>query len=181
MSQRKIIKAKDLAGINIYQDPKRGTVYYDWFTKKGYILTSSDVKTYTIYTSMMPLCILVAFAASSLFSLSYVVAIILCIALYAAVAVLFRIKFFYKLPEATNWHPVKKENIFISTARNLSIVRLVIIIVLLTALTIMMPIYASIEGMSGFNLFGTYLVTAATVVGLIIIIVSLILKIKNNY
>ena len=44
MPKNNITKASDLSGLFIYQDPKKGTVYYDILTKKGYVLTSSDVK-----------------------------------------------------------------------------------------------------------------------------------------
>ncbi|MBQ1287199.1 MAG: hypothetical protein IIY22_01440, partial [Erysipelotrichaceae bacterium] len=60
MPKRRIIKASDLSGIFIYQDPKKGTIYYDILSRKGYILTSSDVSTYTIYTAMLPLCLVLA-------------------------------------------------------------------------------------------------------------------------
>ena len=111
MANSRIIKAKDLTGLSIYQDPKRGTIFYDIFTKKGYILTSGDVKTYTIYTSMLPLCFIVAFAAMSLFKLDYIAALVIFLVLYAGVMVLFRIKFFYTLPEAEGFKPIKRENI----------------------------------------------------------------------
>ena len=181
MPNRKIIKAKDLAGLNIYQDPKRGTIFYDVFTKKGFILTSGDVKTYTIYTSMLPLCFIVAFAATSLFSLNYVGAFAIFAVLYTAVLIIFRVKFFYTLPEAEGWKPVKRDNIFVWMAMNFSRNKLFLLAAMLIALTIMMPIYANMEKMSGMTLYGSYAVAAVTLIGAIICIISLIVKTRNNY
>ena len=181
MANSRIIKAKDLSGLSIYQDPKRGTVFYDIFTKKGYILTSSDVKTYTIYTSMLPLCFIVAFAAMPLFKLDYVAALIIFLVLYIAVMILFRVKFFYTLPEAVGFKPVKRDSIFVWMATNFSRNRLIILAVMLIALTILMPVYAHMENMSGMTLYGSYIAAAVTLIGAIISIISLRVKTKNGY
>ncbi|MBQ6335108.1 MAG: hypothetical protein IJI46_08585 [Erysipelotrichaceae bacterium] len=181
MPNRRIIKARDLAGIFIYQDPKQGTIFYDIFSRKGYILTSSDVKTYSLYTTIFPLSIIVAFGAMSLFNLNYLVTAIVFALAYLLGALAFRFMFFYKLPEAKNWKPVKKESIFLYLARGYSVTRLVILICLLIALSILMPIYANVSGYQGINLYGSYLVGAAALLGAIITIISLILKLKNNY
>ena len=52
---------------------------------------------------------------------------------------------------------------------------------LLLALTILMPVYAAEEHFEGVNLYATYVVAAATFVGLIITTTSLIIKNKHNY
>lgn len=181
MPNRRIIKAKDLGGINIFQDPKRGTIFYDFITKKGYILTSSDVKTYTIFSAMLPLCIIVAFAAASLFSFNYAIAILIFLALYIAVEITFRLMFFYKLPVAENWHSLKKENIIVSMARNFNNVRLIILIIMLVLLTALMPLYANMEKLQGINLYACYLISLITFAGTVISIMALITRIKNNY
>ncbi len=181
MANSRIIKAKDLSGLSIYQDPKRGTIFYDIFTKKGYILTSSDVKTYTIYTAMLPLCFIVAFAAMSLFKLDYIVALIIFLVLFIAVMILFRVKFFYTLPEAEGFKPVKRENIFVYIARTFPKNRLIVLIMMLVALTILMPIYANMENVEGVNLYGSYVVSAATLIGAIICTIALVVKNRNDY
>ncbi len=181
MPNRRIIKAKDLAGIFIYQDPKHGTIFYDIFTKKGYVLTSSDVRTYTLYTMMFPLSILIAFGAMSLFKLNYVTTAIVFVIAYLIGALAYRFLFFYKLPEAKNFKPVKKESILMYLARGYSSSRLVTLIFLLIALTVLMPIFANMENYEGINLYGSYLMSAATGIGAVIVIISLVMKIKYNY
>ena len=177
---RNVLKASDLSGLFIYQDKKRGTVYYDILSRKGYVLTSSDVKMYLLYTAMLPICIIVAFIITSAFNMTYVPAFFIFVALYLLAAVIFRFTFFYKLPEAANWKPAKKENIFLSLARTYTKQRLIVLIILLLLLTIMMPLYSSMEGFTGINLYMTYFISALTGVAMIITIIALIVKSKNN-
>ncbi|MCR5096421.1 MAG: hypothetical protein K6A70_06755 [Erysipelotrichaceae bacterium] len=181
MPQRKIIKASDLSGMYIYQDPKRGTIFYDIITRKGYILTSSDVKTYTIFTAMLPLCLVLALGMLSLFPNNYVIPVICFLVMFITYQVLFRILFFYKLPVAEKWHPLKRENIFISMARNFSKPRLLLLIGMLTVLSILMPIYTKMQNLSGINLYASYIVEALTVIVDFISIIALSVKIRNNY
>ena len=181
MPQRKIIKASDLSGMYIYQDPKRGTIFYDIITRKGYILTSSDVKTYTIFTAMLPLCLVLALGMLSLFPNNYVIPVICFLVMFITYQVLFRVLFFYKLPVAEKWHPLKRENIFISMARNFSKPRLLLLIGMLTVLSILMPIYTKMQNLSGINLYASYIVEALIVIVDFISIIALSVKIRNNY
>ena len=146
MANRRIIKASDLSGFSIFQDPKRGTIFYDIISRKGYILTSSDVRTYTLYTAMLPLSIVIAVLAMSMFNLNYVTTFFIFLGLYLISFLAYRFAFFYKLPEATNWKKVKKESVFLYLARGYSKARLGVLIFLLAALTILMPIYAMLDG-----------------------------------
>lgn len=180
MPQRRIVKASDLSGLFIYQDPKRGTVYYDILSRKGFILTSSDVKTYTLYTAMLPLCMIAALLCTSFFHITYVSALLIFIALYLLAAIAFRIFFFYKLPEAENWKPRKRDNIIVSMATNFSKARLIILIFLLLALTVLMPAYAVIEKLDGFNLYASYILAFLTAIGSIIAFLALIRKVKDE-
>ena len=181
MANRRIIKASDLSGFSIFQDPKRGTVFYDIVSRKGYILTTSDVRMYTLYTSMLPLSIICACLAMSMFNLGYVSTILIFAAIYLLAFMAFRFTFFWKLPEAERWKPVKKESVFLYLARGYSKNRLIILIFLLLAISILMPLYAIIENRTGIDLYGSYILGAGTFIGMIIVIISLVLKIKNNY
>ncbi len=181
MPNKRIIKASDLSGIFIHQDPKRGTIYYDILSRKGYILTSSDVRMYSLYSAMLPLCILAVALSVSLFGLSYISAIILFAALYLLTAIVFRFLFFSKLPVAENWKPARPQNIFLYFARGYSKQRLIILVILLLLLGILMPLYGRIENYEGANLIGSDLLGAIALTGCIIILISLIIKIRNDY
>ena len=181
MPQRRIIKASDLSGIFIFQDPKRGTVFYDIFSRKGYILTSSDVRIYTVYSAMFPLCIVMAMLCVSMFRMSYLSAALIFLALYLVIAAGFRFGFFYKLPVAERWNPPKRESLFLYFARGDTMSRLLTLALLVFALTILMPLYALIEGYEGINFYAACLVAAVTLVFFVIVVVSMILKKKYNY
>ena len=181
MPNRRIIKASDLSGIFIHQDPKRGTIYYDVLSRKGYILTSSNVRMYSLYSAMLPLCIIAATLSVSLFGLNYLSAAILFVALYLLAAVAFRYFFFYKLPVAERWKPVRTESIFMFFARGYSKQRLIVLIILLLLLGILMPLYGRIENFEGANLIGSDVLGGLAFAGAIVVIISLIIKIRNDY
>ena len=172
------LKPKDLVGLFIYQDPKKGTIFYDILTRRSFIITNSDVKTYMIYSSMFYFCILAAFGIMSLFSLGFVDALIIFVVLYILSMLAFRFFYFYKLTEAENYTPPKRDDIITSMAKNYSVQRLSLLIVLLLLLSVMMPLYAKNIQMTGINLYGSYVLSGLTVIGAIISLLALI-KARN--
>ena len=181
MPKRRIIKASDLSGLWIYQDPKRGTIYYDILSRKGYILTTSDVQKYTLYTALLPLSVIVAVMFMSLFNLNYITTALIFAAVYIVGAIFFRFWFFYKLPVAEKWNRAKRESVFVYMARAYTKTRLIILIVLSLLLTITMPLYGVIEQYSGLNLYASYAAGGLAFAGMVICLVALILKNKYNY
>ncbi|MBR2788173.1 MAG: hypothetical protein IKD94_03320, partial [Erysipelotrichaceae bacterium] len=69
----------------------------------------------------------------------------------------------------------------VSIARTFPRNRLIVLIAMLVALTILMPIYANMENVEGVNLYGSYTISAITLIGAIICTIALVLKIKNDY
>ena len=179
MANRQPIKTKDLDGLFIYQDPKKGTIYYDIFTRRGYILTSSDIKTYSMYSSSFYFCILIAFLLMYTFKLTYVDTILIFIALYILIQVIFRITFLYKLPVIENYQPPKKEKVYISIANKYSSGRLIFLLLAFLALTILMPIYAYTSNMTNYNKIASYLLSFMTLVASIITLLAIISKRKS--
>ncbi|MBQ6559539.1 MAG: hypothetical protein IJL85_01780 [Erysipelotrichaceae bacterium] len=177
---RNNLKPKDLVGLSIYQDPKKGTIWYDSITKRAFVITNSDVKTYMIYTSMFSVCILAAFAAMSIFSLNYVDALIVFVVLLILSMILFRIFYFYKLTEIEGYKPPKRDDIVTAMANNYSRTRLIVLILLLLALAILMPLYAINEKMSDINRYGSFALSGLTVIGIIISLLALIKQQKNS-
>lgn len=181
MPQRKMIKASDLSGISIFQDPKRGTVFYDYLTKKAYNITTSDVRGYMVYSGMIPLCLAAAFAMMSVFSFNYVTTFLIFILLYGFTEIIFRTMYLPKLPYIEKWKPYKKDNIVVSMAKKYPKTNLIILTFLFLALTILMPMYAKLINMDQFNTIASYIVSAITGVGVIVCILALYTKNKNNY
>lgn len=174
------LKPKDLVGLSIYQDPKRGTIWYDFITKRAFVITNSDVKNYMVYTSMFSICILVAFAFMSFFSLNYVDALIVFVVSYILLMILFRIFFFYKLIEVEGYKPPQREDLITMMANNYSKSRLTVLIFLLLALSILMPLYAINENMTSVNRYGSYVLSAIAVIGIILSVLALLKQRKLN-
>lgn len=174
-------RARELSGLTIYQDPKRGTIFYDIFTRKGYILTTSDVKKYTIYSSMLPICVILAVGAMSLFSLRLSDAAIIFAITYLIVMIAFRFSFFYKLPVAENWKPFKRDSIIVSMAKNYSSSRLTTLLILLVLLTILMPMYTKTINADQLNTYASYVSSVITGIFSIITLIAIIQKKRNNY
>ena len=174
------MKASELNGLFIYHDQKKGTIFYDIFTKRAFIITSSDVQKYLVYTSMFPACILISFGVMSLLSLSLVDMIIMFIALMILTESLFRFFFFYKLPEVKNWKPEKRETVVSYLENNYSSARLTVLTVLLLALAAVIPLYTYIEEIKGIEYYLNYLIAAVALVFAVIVIIALVRKKRNK-
>ena len=173
------MKASELNGLFIYHDQKKGTIFYDIFTKRTFIITTSDVQKYLVYTSMFPACILISFGVMSLLSLNLVDMMIMFIALMILSESLFRF-FFYKLPEVKNWKPEKKETVVSYLENNYSSARLTLLTVLLIALAAVIPLYTYIEEMKGIEYYLNYLIAAIALVFAVIVIIALVRKKRNK-
>ena len=174
------MKASELNGLFIYHDQKKGTIFYDIFTKRAFIITSSDVQKYLLYASMFPVCILVSFGLMSILSLSLADMVILFIALMILTETLFRFFFFYELPEVKNWKPDKNGSIISYLAGNYSFARLLILMILLILLVIFIPLYSYVEKTQGYALYLNYGLAAAAAVFAIIVVIAMIRKKKEN-
>ena len=172
MAKQKL-RASDLRGLFINQDPKKGTVYYDIFTRRAFILTSSDVKTYMTYTAMFPLSVLIGFAAMSIFKLNYIYGFIIFAVAYILFMILFRVFFFYKLIEVENYVPKNKGNMISFLADNYSSQRLLALTILLLLLTIIIPFNVMLQNMEGINKYGSYLASLITGIGTIISLLAI--------
>ena len=174
-----IPKAKDLSGLSIYQDPKKGTIFYDFLTGRSFLISNRDVKTYMISTSILPVCVLLTFLIKSFVSLNLVKSILLFILLFLIGEILFRVLFVYKLTEIENYKPPKKENIINFMAANYSKTRLIILLILLVLLIFMMPFYANYTHFEGINLYIIYAATLVAIVGAILTILAIIKQSKQ--
>ncbi len=176
MPKRRNVKAEDLAGLFIYQEPRNRTVFYDIVTRKGYLLNNVDVRTYTVYTAMLPLCTILALGLMSLFKLSGIQALGIFAAFYLLSELLFRFLFFWKRPVLPKFDPSAGGGFIASLSQKFSKQRLTALIVLLAGLDILMPLYAFTAKLEGITLYALYGITAIAVAGTIIAILALSAK-----
>ncbi|MDO4198098.1 MAG: hypothetical protein Q4D13_03780 [Erysipelotrichaceae bacterium] len=181
MAKKTKLQAKDLVGLNIYHDPKLGTIFYDIFSKKGYQLINQDVPKYNIYLGIMPLSLAATYLIYYWFNISFIGCIAVFIGIWMIGEIISRYVFFYKLPVADNWKPFKKDNVFISMAKTYSVARLIVLTILLIAISVITVINANMQHMEGINLYASYIIAAGAGIFALVTLISLIVKKKNNY
>lgn len=167
----------EINGLFIYHEKNIGTVWYDIFTKKGYIMVNSDFKQYALYTAVLPIAVLVGL-------LLYMIAkvgIVLSVAAFLVISIVgelyFRFAFFYKLPVAKNWDKPAKQSLSTKFAEKYSSSRLILLMVLLYTIFALSVGDIFIENVKA---PGIYLNIAMGAASLILAIIVTIAKIKQN-
>lgn len=131
---KKIRKVSELKGLNIYQDPKKGTVLYDFITKKGFQLTTSDIGGYSLSQAFFPVAIVLVYILYQFVKLDMVKSVIISVIAYIAMRLIYRFKFLNKLPYVENYQLPDNGNIFINAANKYPRIRLILLAILAVAL-----------------------------------------------
>ncbi len=180
MAKKTEMRPSELTGISIYQDPKRGTIFYDLISRRAYILTRSDVKKYNIYSSLLIVCIVIAIAVANTFKLGYINGVIIAVALLIICMAYFRFTFFYQLPLVENWKPFKRKNIFENIAERYETGRIIALVVMLALLSVLMPFYGRNAQLQGLDMYANYIISAVTALAALLFLVSLIIKLRKK-
>ena len=88
----------DIGGINIYHDPKKGTVMYDWLTKRGYQLTNQDMSKYSLSVSFFPMAIIIGYVSYAMIGVELIPSLVIALISYIAMKLIFRFTTLNKLP-----------------------------------------------------------------------------------
>lgn len=174
MARKKFGKAANLTSPFVYQT-KNQTIYYDWITKKGHVLTDSVMKKYAFYESKIPLSLGLGAIAYLYFQNGYAF-FIAAIAIYVGFSIPFRLLFLNKLPTIENFQRPKKENILISFARRFSYTRCLVIIILCVFLTYFCVLNLKVRELSTISTIGYILMTAASIVIAILALTVQVIK-----
>lgn len=172
---KNIKKAKNLKGLSIYQDKYHGTVYYDIFTKNGYLITDDDVKTYTFSIAFLPLAI-VLFYFMIQFKVNVMLSLVVSLGFYVIAQLIYRFAFLYKLECIENYKSEKNGNAIDNLTSNYSKPRLIVLTVFLVALVGVTIAYILTSNFEGATLTALWILVAATVIFLLIVIYALIRK-----
>lgn len=142
------LKASELTGRHIYQTSNK-TVYADLFTKNyGYIISDDDVDTYNSYSlrlfeSILGFALLLFVTKSNI-----VIAFLISLLAYIVISLLFYLRFLKKLPKIENFKKEKKDNYIVSTAKEMSAARILVlslILILFAAAVIYYPFFNNSE------------------------------------
>lgn len=180
MPKKKQKSASELKGINIYQDPKHGTVLYDWVTRKGYQLTSSDTKWYLFSEAFLPISIVIVYASYSLFTIPFINSIIFGLIAYLVMKLIYRVKFLNNLPSIDNYKKPNNSNIFTNAANNYSKSRLLILLILSIALLGVTIAYLLTSKAQGNSIVGIVFLLIAASILFIFSLVTFIIKNKQK-
>ena len=142
------MKASELTGRHIYQTNNK-TVYADYFTKNyGYIITDEDVDKYHSYSlrlfeSILGFALLLFVTKSNI-----IISFLISLLAYVVISLLFYLKFLKSLPKIENFKKDKKDGYIISTAKEMSIKRilaLTLILIVFAIAVIYYPIFNNYE------------------------------------
>lgn len=101
---------KELRGLNIYNDKKGRTVYYDWFTKNGYVIPPNKYDNYTNYSIRFVVSVLVGFLSALFLKDNYLAGIAIGASTYIAYTFVFRRRFLNSLTIIPDFKRPIKEN-----------------------------------------------------------------------
>lgn len=176
---KRIETKKYITGPFIHQE-KIGNVYYDIFTRKGYIILNKDINTYHKYLSILFLLILLPFLLMQLFSLSILLAFIITVTVLIVFMVIYKFNFIYKLTPVDNYVPSKKQRLYITLAENLSFLRLTLCTIAAFAASILLIMLAVIQNYKGIDLVLVFAVSVALVYVSFITLASIVYKNKHK-
>jgi len=172
-------KASDLRGPSIYQGEKPGTLFYDLFCKEAYVIHNSNAYKYDDYKAYMVIGIVLAICAGLYGKFHFLI----ILAMIAAVAAAGRLVFQKKCLDdcvPVEYKPGKKELFLKTWSKEIKTKNIVIIIVLSIVLILLCLYNMNRFAEDGFLRTGYLLMTIGTVIFLICIIISLIMKLKNR-
>lgn len=176
---KRIETKRYISGPFIHQE-KIGNVYYDIFTRKGYIILNKDIKTYNKYLSIMFVIILLPFLLVQLFSFSILLAFVIAAALFIIILLIYKFNFIYKLTPVDNYIPSKKQRLYITLAEKLSFLRLILCTIAAFAASILLIIMAVLQNYSGVDLVLLFIVSVVLVYMSFITFASIIYKSKHK-
>lgn len=179
MANKRQIKANELKGINIYQDPKYGTVYYDWLTRKGYRINNIDTKWYNFSSFFLPVAIVTAYGCYAILKFYLLPSIIIAALAYVIMKMIYRFKFINTLPVIENYKRPDNGNIFKNAASTYNKTRLVILLILAVALVAVTLVYLFVEKPVGNERLGIYALVVASVGMLLFSIITLLVQNKK--
>lgn len=144
-----------ISGLHIYKDERNRPVYYDVFSKTGYILSNNEAR-YKQY-SMRFMMGIIGFILMMLFNMPILVDFAVGIAVYIFMEVKFR-KFLKTLVRIENFKCDEKMKSQ-QSIKTLDTNKVVIKMILLIALSVLIIINAQNEGYTGWLLYLNYVIS----------------------
>lgn len=170
------LKAEDLSGLYIYHDHRK-TVYQDFLTKDGYIITNRDVETYSRYSLRLPLAIM-ASCVVMIFATNLLIAIGVFVLIEVGMYILMRVKFLPKLPVIENYKHPKRESLIESQAKAVS-KRKCIVFISLSAVLVLLSGFQVFTATTT-QMFAFNIILAVAALALVIFYTLVLIKMHSN-
>lgn len=98
-----------LTGRNIYLDKRNRTVYYDIFTKNGYVIPKEDEKKMFLYKNRLPIVLLASILSIDTF-FDVTIATIFGVVLFIAIELFYRLSIFKKFKISSSFTREKRKS-----------------------------------------------------------------------
>lgn len=172
---------KQVGGFFVYHDDRGRSIYYDVFTKNGYLINNRDQDKFALFNlryllaALAFMIVFVFFGAESLFW-----ALLSALITFIITYLVFRFTFMNKLPLLPGFVKPKKLSFIAQTAQDLSSGTLLVVIFMCLALTGLFIINIGLSEISGTELWGYYVVIAILIIFACAHIASLVIKLTNK-
>lgn len=165
--------ARQLTGRNVYHiHEKNQTIYYDGFSKTGYIITNQYVSKFSSWQMRLPLCIMLG-AVLILFNLNPFLSIGIAIVAYVVATILFHKLFLNNLPIKSNFEKPESKGFLrdIASRYPTNILNIFFVMFIILAIAMIVNMFATNvtgDAKTVTIVFSSIAIVAAVIMGLII-------------
>lgn len=170
-----------ISGLFVYQDKLGRNIYYDIFSKTGYLIASRDVKQFKNYNLRLTIA-MIAFPVVFLFApvKALLFASVASVLVYVVMYAMFRINLLPLLTPLPNFERPKKDNIILSTARETEASKLWIIIIMTVLIIAMIGLNLIMSEVNTAAMIVYYVVFALMGAFLFVHVAALVLKLTGK-
>lgn len=180
MANRQSYTARELTGHNVYHlHEKNQTVYYDTYTKTGYIITNQYVSKFSTWQTRLPLCIVLS-SILVLAKLNFWLSIGIGVIAYVVSTILFHKSFLTKLPIKSNFERPASKGFFREIASQYPKRVLGIIVIMFVSMALVMIINAIVNKIQGPEATISYVFIVVSLIAALVVSYIYYLKGKEN-
>ena len=164
-------RTQEVGGLFVYHTDKHKNVYYDIFTRTAHVISRSEISQFNMFSMRFVAALLVGFAAYFYLRIDPLVSIVLGLATYLVIYLIFRLTLLKQLTVIDKFTIPENEKYTDRVAEDFSMPKFILMIVLALAFIILSFINTLSSTYSGSTLVMNY---GLVVLGFVILITYLI-------